>query len=709
MSTTSAAPEGATLSPKRMPPQAPPAGPDGGPPSAPPVGLKLPPGAAKPPPTGAPGGPAGVPPMGAPPMGVKAGIMPGTGGPPPPPMSYRRLLHWALIVVGGAIGLFVLATVLETGRKLLTQYNAKLLGGVISALKGGPTVTGHLSWDAMLFAGLAILLIVLQFVSQYVGVWSDTTMVSRLQQRLHDKLLALGSDYHDKHDVGRTSMTVMQFAAGAQPALKEFVSFPFVDGISLIGALVLLFGQLNSLAGMPWSVDALLGAVLLLLPVAGWRLAHRVGLASADNIRARQALNTEFLNSAQMPTEVRVMGAAPQRSRAFAASLQHAARTQRSANLALQIARQFQDAVPTVLQTVFVIYAVFIVLATGSAEVGAIVTILLLVPQVVGPVQEVIAFLTGLSANWPLIAEVGELLDATPDEVEGGETLPADAESNVVFDNVRFSYAPDLPPVVNGISYTFRPATITALVGRSGSGKSSILRLIVGLRHADAGVVSVCGMPVERADPASLRASVVTVSQFPLFITDTVRANFLLARDDATDAEIEAAARTTDLWPILERNAPRAPLDAPMGPTGQGLSGGERRIFAVTRALLRRPRVLLLDEPTTGIDAMGIDMLERCLRAACRGMTVIMVEHNLDFIERMADEVCCLEAGRLTATGPTAEMAAGDTLFAQLLRIRRGLATTEGMTIETVALPKLGAPPIPMPMPTMEKLAKPES
>jgi ATP-binding cassette subfamily C protein len=627
-------------------------------------------------------------PKGAPPPGAKAGfIPPGMGD--APPLSYRKLFVWSLIVVGGVGGAFALATALETARKLLMQYNAKMLGTVISALKGGPTLTGSLTNDALIFAGLGIFIIALQFVSQYANVWVDTEMVRRLQQRLHDKLLALGPDYHDKRDLGRTSMVVMQFAAGAQPALRQFISFPFVDGLSVVAALYLLFEQLNTLASVPISVDLILAAVLLILPLAGWWLAGRVGRASAANIRARQVLNTEFINSATAPTEVRVLGAAAQRSRAFAARLDDAARTQRRANSALQVARQFQEAVPALLQTGFVIYAVFVVLATGSAEVGAIVTILLLVPQVVGPIQEVISYLTGLTANWPLIAEVGELLDAKPLETTVGKPFPVAAEPAVHFETVTFAYAPGLPPVVDHLDYVFRPGITTAIVGRSGTGKSSILALIAGLRRPGSGAVTIGGIPVQDIDPATLRASVVTISQFPLFITDTVRANFQLGKDGASDAEIEDAARRTGLWPVLERNDPHRPLDAPMGPTGQGLSGGERRLFAVTRALLRSPRILLMDEPTTGIDAIGVDLLERCLREACAGMTVIMVEHHLEFIERMADEVCCLEAGRFTAAGPPAELAEGDTIFARLLRVRRGLASTDTLDIATVPLPRL--------------------
>ncbi len=640
-----------------------------------------------------------MPPAGAPKGlimgGPKAGPGPGMlrGLPDAPPISFRKLFVWALAVVGTAWVGFLLATGLETARKLLTQYNAKLLGGVINGLRGGDADHAGLASYAALFAGLSVALIGLQFASQIASVWVDSDMVRRLQQKLHDKLLGLGPAYHDSHDSGRTQMVVMSFAAGAQPTLKQFISFPLVDGIALAGALYLLFQQLNALASIPVSIDVVLAAVLIVLPVAGYFLSRRVGRASAANIRARQGLNTEFLNSAQMPAEVQVMGAAPQRSRAFAQRLAEAVRAQRRATVEMQLASQFQDAVPTLLETGFVLYAVFVVLATGSAQVGAIVTILLLVPQVVAPIRDIISYLTGLSAAWPMVAEVGELLDATPDSPAGGEGFPDDATPAVAFEDVTFAYTPAQPPVVLHVTHLFRAGITTAVVGRSGAGKSSILRLIAGQRAPDTGRVSIAGVAIRDIDPTELRAAVVTVSQFPLFITDTVRANFLLGDANATDTAIEAAAQQTGLWPVLVRNHATAPLDAQMGPTGQGLSGGERRLFAITRALLRRPRILLLDEPTTGIDAIGVDLLEGCLRQACHGITIVMVEHNLEFIERMANEVVCLEAGAFTAVGPPAVLAAGDTLFARLLQIRRGLGSTESLEIETVKRPVLGAMP----------------
>ncbi len=133
----------------------------------------------------------------------------------------------------------------------------------------------------------------------------------------------------------------------------------------------------------------------------------------------------------------------------------------------------------------------------------------------------------------------------------------------------------------------------------------------------------------------SLRCQVAKVSQFPLFIADTIRANFKLSNVDSSDAELEEVCRRTGLWEVLENAAgPEVyPLDYVLPRTsGEGLSGGQRRLLAVTRALLLHPAILLLDEPTTGIDALGVAQLAPVLREACQGLTVLLVDHDMEFI-----------------------------------------------------------------------------
>jgi ABC-type multidrug transport system fused ATPase/permease subunit len=203
--------------------------------------------------------------------------------------------------------------------------------------------------------------------------------------------------------------------------------------------------------------------------------------------------------------------------------------------------------------------------------------------------------------------------------------------------------------------------------------------------------VKIADRPIQTFGGSSLRETVAVVSQFPLFIADTVRANFQLVRDSATDAEIETAARSAGLWPALEKLSD-SPLDVVVPRTsGQGLSGGERRRLAVARVLLLRPKVLLLDEPTTGVDPMSIGTLLDTLRIACKGMTVVMVEHNLDVVSSLADQVCCMENGKFSDVGTPDELAGRPSLFKDLLAARERLTSTADMDLQSVKLPSIAA------------------
>ena len=159
------------------------------------------------------------------------------------------------------------------------------------------------------------------------------------------------------------------------------------------------------------------------------------------------------------------------------------------------------------------------------------------------------------------------------------------------------------------------------------------------------------------------------VSQFPLFILDTIRANFHLADPDATDAEIKTVCERTGLWSVLENIAGgQNPLDYVLPRSlDQGLSGGERRLLAITRALVTEPAVLLLDEPTTGIDALGRDMIFRLVRDLGSKVAILVVDHNVrEFISLVADDVYVLEQGRITQRGTPDELAEAPGLFQSL-------------------------------------------
>ncbi len=344
---------------------------------------------------------------------------------------------------------------------------------------------------------------------------------------------------------------------------------------------------------------------------------------------------------------------------------------------------------PTLLQAAFLIYAALLMASSPSRPIGAVLGIYYFVPSAIQPVQELIGFFTGLAASWPPVAAVGALLDApsvdTPQPASTAEPAPG-APAVVRFDAVRFAYPGRAAPVLDGITHDFPPGRVSAIVGLSGGGKSTCLALINAIRQPTSGSISVGGVPLPRLDHAWRRRHIATVSQFPLIMDATIRDNLLLGAPAATDAELEAAIARAGLGEALCRLEPVHPLDrvVTMAPGG-GLSGGERRRLAIARALLTRPTVLLLDEPSTGLDALALASLPVILRGiAGLGTTVILVDHSPGLVLAAADEVCCLEDGRFAAIGPPGELAAGDNLFARLAAVRP--ERSEGLSFTAVAL-----------------------
>ena len=611
----------------------------------------------------------------------------------PKQATYRQLLRWSLLVIGGAPRLFLAGLALSVVSLVLGQYSIRLLSRIITALaSANPSQSGALGLTAW-YIGVTVLVIALQIAARQVTIRADSAMLGSLQLRLHDGLLRMPPSYHDQHDIGETTTIVMQDAAGCQPMLRDLVSFPVTQGIGLVSALVFLVQSLNEIGDVPIGVQTVLAVVLLVLPFAGWWFSSRVRHAY-DAVRNTQArVATEFANSATLPLEVRLMGAEQQRSYAFATRLHELMRLRVQAQTRAETSNQFQTTVPVLLQAGFLAFAAVAAVRSGAAAAGTILSVYYFVPKVIEPLDQMIRFLGGIQMILMQTSRLGNLLDATPPvSLQAAATAASQVTTSpsVRFEAVTFSYASATVPVLRAVSHVFPAGRVTAVVGRSGTGKSSILALIDGMRSPQAGQIKVGDVPVTSPPSPTLLDQLAVVSQFPLFITDTIRANVHLAKRDASDAEIEEALRRIGLWPALVRLGGEAPLDYVLPrAAGQGLSGGERRQLAVGRMMLRQPKLLLLDEPTTGVDAMSVGQLMDGIRRACVGVTVIMVEHNLDVVQSFADEVCCLQDGVFVDIGTPEALAARPSLFSQLLAARSRLGDTGGMDIESVPMPVL--------------------
>ncbi|MFT2018581.1 ABC transporter ATP-binding protein [Streptomyces sp. 796.1] len=259
---------------------------------------------------------------------------------------------------------------------------------------------------------------------------------------------------------------------------------------------------------------------------------------------------------------------------------------------------------------------------------------------------------------------------ATPDgagpkpAATGGDApdLP-EAPATVTFEAVTFRYRDDLPYVHHGVDFHLPSGGLTAFVGPSGAGKTTVFGLIERFYEATGGRVLVDGRCVREWPLEALRASIGYVEQDAPVLSGTLRDNLLFAHPHATDAALRAVLARTRLDALVDR-LPEG-LETVVGHRGSKLSGGERQRVAIARALLRRPRLLLLDEATSQLDAVNEMALRDTVAEAARETTVLVVAHRLSTVT-LADRIVVLDAGRVRAVGTHEELVAADPLYGEL-------------------------------------------
>ncbi|WP_375143837.1 ABC transporter ATP-binding protein [Acuticoccus sp. MNP-M23] len=273
-------------------------------------------------------------------------------------------------------------------------------------------------------------------------------------------------------------------------------------------------------------------------------------------------------------------------------------------------------------------------------------------------VQEGLAALSRYYATLDAPATVREAPDAVP------ATFGADA---LKFDDVSFSYGGSDAPALHGISFEAVAGGTTAIVGRSGAGKSTVFNLIARLYDPSSGTIRIGGEDLDALTLASLRDRIAVVSQDVLLFDDTVGANIALGRAGATTAEIRAAAEAAGASAFIARH-PDA-FDAPVGVRGGNFSGGERQRIALARAFLKDAPVLLLDEATSALDAETEAAVRDALARLSTGRTTLVIAHRLSTV-RAADRIIVMDQGKVAEVGTHKELVAAGGLYAHLHRIQ---------------------------------------
>ncbi len=571
-----------------------------------------------------------------------------------PAAQHRRYLWRAFLLLrpywkltGGAYGALI-------GITLITLATPQFIRWIIDVGIGAGD-TKLLTWSVLALLGLTVVRGVLTFLQ---GRWTEVASQSvcyDLRNRLLDRLSNLSFAYHDRTESGQLLSTAMQ----------DVERVRFLTGravLGLVNAVVLLVGTAIALL---WMNPRLALLALVTMPLLAWH-ATRFGAQFRPlslAIQKQMAVLTTRLE--QNLRGARIVKAFAQEdeeierfekeNRAWFDLSAYAARLQ-AVNIPLM------DLIANAA-TVFILWYGGLLVIRNQITLGDLIAFTTYLSQMNGPVRRFGMIIPAIAQAGASAERIFDVLDAESQVQDAPDARPLPpVQGHLRFENVSFAYTKP-HRVLDGVSFAVKPGQVLALLGPTGSGKSSVINLIPRFYDPSSGRVTIDGIDLRSVTQASLRRQVGIVLQESTLFATSIRENIAFGRPDATDEEVIEAAKAAQAHDFILQM--KDGYETEVGERGATLSGGQRQRIAIARALLKNPRVLILDDATASVDTETERLIQKALARLMEGRTSVIIAQRLSTV-RLADLILILEKGQVTAAGSHAELLATSSLYQRI-------------------------------------------